>query len=226
MTVDGRAVLALGEAEVPHGQEVRVADFRDDLPGMEMAIRHRGHTPELIVVSSTDGGIVRRMTLNTSPTNVGMTAVRWLDSGRRALLYNGGWLWDLQQGTGAALPQLPPPGGSKAHRMGFYHAIAVHPVVVTLLEGAPQASYPDLLALPLHDYPKMSLPGPRVGGLGVVEDDGVVGGAHLLQVVQVALVVRYHQHGPLGRRCASLGEELGLGQLPRVPGLDGVQAPG
>ena len=119
----GNAILALGKEEVPHGQEVRVADFRSDLPGPEMALRHKGHTPDLIVVSSVDHAIVGRHLLNPSPTNVGMEPVFWNAPGFPALLYNGGWLWDLESGQGSPLPDLPAPNGGAIHRMGFHHAI-------------------------------------------------------------------------------------------------------
>ncbi|MFW6161477.1 MAG: hypothetical protein ACODAJ_01840, partial [Planctomycetota bacterium] len=119
----GNAVLALGEKLVPHGQEVRVADVLGDLPGPEMVLRWNGHKPDIYVVSSATGEIVRRLTLNVSPTNVGMEPVYWHGPDKPALLYNGGWLWDLDRGEGRRLPDLPPAHGNKVHRMGFYHVI-------------------------------------------------------------------------------------------------------
>lgn len=119
----GNAVLSLGKAHVPHGQEVRVANLRDDLPGPEMVIRHNGHAPDATLVSSETNQIVSRFVLNTSPTNVGMEPVFWNGPNKAALLYNGGWLWDLKTAKGNPLPDLPPPGGGEVHRMGFYHAI-------------------------------------------------------------------------------------------------------
>ncbi len=124
MDAEGKAVLALGGDEVPHGQEVRVANFRGDLPGPELVLRHKGHTTDLLVVSSSASEpIVDRLQINFSPTNVGMEPVYWNGPDQPALLYNGGWLWDLQEKTGPSLPDLPPPNGNKIHRMGFYHAI-------------------------------------------------------------------------------------------------------
>jgi len=120
----GAAVLTLGEESVPHGQEVRVANFRCDLSGPEMVLRHRGHTPGVVVVSSETGRVEDRLVLNSSPTNVGMEAVSWNGPGNRDLLYNGGWLWDVEKREGAPLPGLPAPGGGEVHRMGFHHAIA------------------------------------------------------------------------------------------------------
>ncbi|QDV17843.1 FG-GAP repeat protein [Gimesia panareensis] len=123
MGAEGEAVLSLGEGEVPHGQEVRIANLRDDLPGPEMVLRYNGHTPEALLVSSQNNQIVSRFKLNDSPTNVGMEPVYWRGPDQAALLFNGGWLWDLKTLKGAPLPGLPPPGGGKVHRMGFYHAI-------------------------------------------------------------------------------------------------------
>jgi hypothetical protein len=124
LDADGQIVLRLGEKVVPHGQEVRVADFLTDHPGPEMAIRWNGHTPDLIVVASDGGQVIRRLTLNPTPNNTGMEPVYWNGPSRPALLFNGGWLWDLDRGEGLALPGLPAPGGAAVHRMGFYHAIA------------------------------------------------------------------------------------------------------
>lgn len=123
MDTTGNVVLSLGKEAVPHGQEVRVANFRN-LPGPEMVLRHKGHTTDLLVVSSSSpNAIVDRIQLNSSPTNVGMAEVYWNGPDKPALLYNGGWLWDLESGTGHPLPNLPAPNGNKIHRMAFYHAI-------------------------------------------------------------------------------------------------------
>jgi len=123
VTTSGEVELALGPHEVPHGQEVRVADFRGDLPGPEMALRWNGHKPEILLVSSERNGIVGRFELNASPTNVGMEPVSWNGPARPVLLFNGGWLWDLETGEGGPLPGLPPANGGGIHRMGFYHVI-------------------------------------------------------------------------------------------------------
>lgn len=123
---DGDVIMKLGEKLVPHGQEVRVADFRSGHDGPEMVIRWNGHTPAVRVVNSHTGSQVAELKLNPSPTNVGMTPVLWNGPDGRALLFNGGWLWDLESGTGARLPSLPPAHGAKAHRMAFYHCIAAN----------------------------------------------------------------------------------------------------
>lgn len=119
----GEVILALGRDEVPHGQEVRIANFRDDLPGPEMVIRHKGHTPDAILISSETNKISDRIRLNPSPNNTGMEPVKWNGPNEAALLYNGGLLWDLKTRKGAPLPGLPPANGIKVHRMAFYHAI-------------------------------------------------------------------------------------------------------
>ena len=123
MDAAGNVILSLGEELAPHGQEVRVADFDSRHEGPEMALRWNGHATDLCVVSSARGEIVSRLKLNFSPTNVGMEAVYWSGPGEPALLYNGGWLWDLETSEGAALPDLPPPNGNNVHRMAFYHCI-------------------------------------------------------------------------------------------------------
>lgn len=119
----GNTILSLGQETVPHGQEVRIANLRDDLPGPEMALRHLGHQPDLLVISSRDNSIISRLTLNNSPNNTGMEPVFWNGPDKAALLFNGGWLWDLQTEQGTPLPGLPKANGARIHRMGFYHAI-------------------------------------------------------------------------------------------------------
>jgi len=124
LDAQGRVLLELGAEAVPHGQEVRVADFAPELPGREMMIRYRGHRPDVMLVGN-DGAIVKRFKLNHSPNETGMEAVYWNGTRGPAVLVNGGVLW---HGTGrrlAALPDLPPPAGPKrpARTMAWYHAI-------------------------------------------------------------------------------------------------------
>jgi len=128
MSAEGKTVLSLGKKSVPHGQEVRVADFRAKLPGAEMVIRNQGHHTSALLISSdrrnsSGGTVVERFQLNASPNNVGMTVVYWNGVNKPALLFNGGWLWDLETMEGRPLPDLPPPSGKSVHRMAFYHAI-------------------------------------------------------------------------------------------------------
>jgi hypothetical protein len=126
ISAQGQPVLALGSERVPHGQEVRVADFDATWDGPEMLLRAEGHTPKVHLVSSQTSSIVRTFSLQRSPTNVGMETVYWDGPDQPARLFNGGWLWDVANGRGGPLPELPPPGGSQVHRMGFYHAIAAN----------------------------------------------------------------------------------------------------
>ncbi|MGB3588087.1 MAG: hypothetical protein WBA23_16175, partial [Tunicatimonas sp.] len=115
----GNIILKLGEEIVPHGQELRVARFDDDVPGSQMMIRYHGHQPDVMLVDQS-GQVVRRFQLNKSPNNTGMEAVYWNGDNQPALLYNGGQLWN---GRGESLFafDLPPPRGSK--RQGWYHCI-------------------------------------------------------------------------------------------------------
>lgn len=117
---EGQTVLCLGEAVVPHGQEVRVADFLADSRGPEMVLRYRGHTPEVMVVN-THGDVLYRFQLNDSPNFTGMEAVYWGGPDAAALLYNGGMLWHATGEPFAPLPGLPQLVGSE--RMGWYHCI-------------------------------------------------------------------------------------------------------
>lgn len=116
----GRALLELGPQAVPHGQELRVADFLAEPPGPEMVIRYRGHAPDVMTVA-TDGRVLRRWRLNSSPNETGMEVVYWDGPDRPALVYNGGELWHATGRRLAALPGLPPPVGPP--RMGWYHGI-------------------------------------------------------------------------------------------------------
>ena len=123
LTSTGEVVLSLGKQSVPHGQEVRIADFHSGHAGNEMVVRAFGHTPAVHLVSSDTNRIINTFELQFSPTNVGMESVLWNGPGKVAMLYNGGWLWDVERGTGGPLPDLPAPNGGQVHRMGFYHAI-------------------------------------------------------------------------------------------------------
>lgn len=117
----GNIILSLGESIVPHGQEVRVARFREGDPEPQMAIRWNGHHTDVILVD-TAGEIVSRFNVNESPNNTGMEAIYWEGMDRPALLYSGGMLWDPVTGEGTRLPGLPEP--NPVGRMAWYHAIA------------------------------------------------------------------------------------------------------
>ncbi len=117
---DGGVILKLGRELVPHGQEVRVADFLPDSEGPEMIIRHQGHRPDVIVVTNK-GEIAHRFSLNSSPNETGMEAIYWNGLRKTALLYNGGVLWNGDGRRFADLPGLPQPIGQV--KMGWYHAI-------------------------------------------------------------------------------------------------------
>ena len=115
----GRVILKLGEAVVPHGQELRVAHFDASVPGPQMMIRYQGHEPEVMLVGQ-EGKIIRHFRLNESPNNTGMEAVYWNGSDALALLYNGGMLWS-GQGEPVIEFALPKARGNK--RQGWYHCV-------------------------------------------------------------------------------------------------------
>jgi hypothetical protein len=116
----GNMILNLGEETVPHGQELRVADFDENLPGNEMVIRYNGHNEQVILVGN-DGKIIQRFNLNRSPNNTGMEVVYWSGTGKPARLYNGGMLW---KGDGSLFFELPGlPGEQGERRQGWYHCI-------------------------------------------------------------------------------------------------------
>ena len=116
----GQILLKLGEEFVPHGQELRVADFDPGSPGPEMVIRYEGHKPPVMIVD-VQGKILRRFELNDSPNHTGMEAIFWNGPDQIALLYNGGMLWRGDGNLFAELPDLPTPQGTK--RRGWYHCI-------------------------------------------------------------------------------------------------------
>jgi hypothetical protein len=116
----GEVILSLGKELVPHGQEVRVADFDAGAPGPEMIIRNEGHSPRVMVVAN-NGAILRRFVLNDSPNHTGMEVVFWNGSEAEAVLYNGGMLWHGDGRRLAELPGLPEPTGPA--KMGWYHCI-------------------------------------------------------------------------------------------------------
>jgi len=125
---DGKTLLRLGQKRVPHGQEVRVADFDHGSPGPEMLIRYDGHQTGVRLIAN-DGSELRRFDLNESPNNTGMEAVWFHGRDRPALITNGG---ALLSGNGEALGQLPGlpdpilPVAKQERpgwRMPWYHAI-------------------------------------------------------------------------------------------------------
>lgn len=126
LDASGGTILCLGPELVPHGQEVRVADFRSDLPGPEMLIRFYGHNTGVLLISSESSEVVAEFSLNESPNNTGMEPILWQGPTGVALLFNGGWLWDVEKTSGAPLPDLPPPSGLDVHKMGWHHGIAAN----------------------------------------------------------------------------------------------------
>ncbi len=120
LDTEGNVILRLGKELVPHGQEVRVADFIGKNEGPEMVIRYNGHTPKVMLVDN-EGKVLKRFKINESPNNTGMEAVWWHGREKPALLYNGGVLWHGDGYKFAGLPGLPEPKGDP--KMGWYHCI-------------------------------------------------------------------------------------------------------
>ncbi len=116
----GEVILKLGKKLVPHGQELRVADFIQDLPGNEMIIRYNGHNEQAMLVDN-HGNVAKRFNLNSSPNNTGMEVIKWNGPKKESLLYNGGMLWKGDGSYSVQLPGLPSEAGNK--RQGWYHLI-------------------------------------------------------------------------------------------------------
>ncbi|MFB6219279.1 MAG: hypothetical protein ABEH77_08945 [Halobacteriaceae archaeon] len=112
----GEVVVALGEQRVPHGQEVRVGDFRAGA-GREMAVRYRGHEPDVLVADES-GEVRARFAVEETPNNTGMETLRWREE--RDLLYDGGALFS-GAGERVAGFGLPEPAGPA--KQGWYHCI-------------------------------------------------------------------------------------------------------
>ncbi|HEV7347369.1 hypothetical protein [Telluribacter sp.] len=120
MDQEGNAVLNLGEALVPHGQELRVAHFDDAAPGPQMMIRYNGHHTDMMLVGQ-EGEILRRFKVNQSPNNTGMDVIYWNGPTKPAHLYNGGVLWSGKGTLAHQFPALPETQGDQ--RQGWYHCI-------------------------------------------------------------------------------------------------------
>ena len=120
MDEEGNVVLKLGEGIVPHGQELRVGRFDKEIPGPQLMIRYKGHSPDVLLVN-IKGEVVRRFKLNPCPNNTGMEAVYWYGPEKPALIYNGGMLWDGKGRKFAILPGLSKPFGNQ--KQGWHHCI-------------------------------------------------------------------------------------------------------
>ncbi len=117
---NGAKILKLGEKNVPHGQELRVANFDNKFERNEMIIRYNGHNEDVMLINNK-GDILQRYKLNNSPNNTGMEGVYWNGFNKPAVLYNGGMLWEADGSLSVKLPNLPLPKGN--FRQGWYHCI-------------------------------------------------------------------------------------------------------
>jgi hypothetical protein len=119
----GEAVTCLGGEAVPHGQELRVAHFTDDLAGGQMIVRCNGHHPD-VLLAAPDGRVLGTFTLNATTNNTGMEPVLWEGADRPALLCNGDALWRASGEAAFVLNGLPEVLGNPGRlRMSWYHCI-------------------------------------------------------------------------------------------------------
>jgi len=117
----GEVLLKVGERQVPHGQEIRMDDFRPDVPGNELIIRYAGHKNQLMVVSRA-GEILTRFEVDPSPNETGIETIHWHRPDAPPLLYAPAALYDGHGRKVVSFPDLPPPTGGK---MGWYHCVPV-----------------------------------------------------------------------------------------------------
>ncbi|MEA3400469.1 MAG: hypothetical protein U9R79_04415 [Armatimonadota bacterium] len=113
----GQPLIRLGPELVPHGQEIRCGDLREDRDGPEMVIRYDGHTPKLMVVGR-GGEILDRFGVPGSPNNTGLEVVRWEGPNQPEVIYTPAALVDGHGGLISHLPELPEPSGGN---QGWYH---------------------------------------------------------------------------------------------------------
>ena len=116
----GKVLMRLGEAVVPHGQELRCGPFRLDVPGLQMAIRYDGHTNKILMADRA-GKVISKFTVDHSHIEVGMETVYWHGFDRPALLYSPTALYDGHGRKVVTLPGIP--HASKRGRMGWHHCI-------------------------------------------------------------------------------------------------------
>ena len=123
MNALGDTLLHVGERVIPHGQELRIADFDAEIPGREMLVRYNGHKPEVRLIGQM-GEVIRAFRLNDSPNHTGMEVVYGRDKSAPALLYNGGALWNGRGKMIWQFEELTTPAVGN-FRQGWYHCIPV-----------------------------------------------------------------------------------------------------
>ena len=116
----GEVVVRLGKETVPHGQELRCGRFRRDVPGLQMAVRYGGHTPDILLADRT-GNVLTRFRVDPSPVNVGLETVHWQGPDTPPLLFSPCALYDGHGRNVVVIPDLPAPSGRG--RMGWFHCI-------------------------------------------------------------------------------------------------------
>ncbi len=120
VNASGDVLVKLGGDVVPHGQEMRCGRFRRDVPGLQMAVRYRGHAPD-ILLAGRGGRVLLRFTVDHSPVNVGLETVYWSGPDAPPLLFSPCALYDGDGRKVVTIADLPPPSGRG--RMGWFHCI-------------------------------------------------------------------------------------------------------
>lgn len=113
-------LMKLGPEVVPHGQELRVGRFRQDRPGLQLAIRYNGHRPKILYVDRA-GEVLERFEVDHSPIEVGMAMVHWYGPDQPDLLYSPTSLYDGYGRKAVRLPGIAK--ASRRGRMGWFHCI-------------------------------------------------------------------------------------------------------
>lgn len=115
----GAPLISLGGDLVPHGQEVRCGNLRDDSEGEQLALRHEGHAPRIMIVGP-GGEILDRFEVPVSPNNTGLEIVRWNGPRNPGLIYSPAALVDGHGRPVTDFPGLPEPSGG---RQGWFHCV-------------------------------------------------------------------------------------------------------
>lgn len=117
---DGEVLVKLGKERVPHGQEVRCGPFREEVSGIQMAVRYNGHRRD-ILLAGREGRVIADFKVDPTHINVGMETVFFHGRDEPALLYSPASLYNGFGHEVFSLVGMPPE--SRKGRMGWYHCI-------------------------------------------------------------------------------------------------------
>ena len=113
----GEPLVCLGGDLVPHGQEVRCGNLREDSPGNQLVLRYDGHEPRVMIVGH-GGEVLDRFEVPQSPNNTGLEVVQWNGPDAPGVIYSPAALVDGHGRLVSELPGLPEPSGG---RQGWFH---------------------------------------------------------------------------------------------------------